>query len=109
MLEEFSGAASVGNFVASQFRPTHNGADNVVEIMSDAASEFANGLKLLKLADAQLGAFLLGAILRLPKLALDCRYQARKVALHDVILRANAQRIHGDVFANGSGEKDEGH
>ena len=41
------------------------------------------------------------------QLALDCRYQARVVAFHHVIVGARAHRFHRDVFADVAGIDDE--
>src|SRR5690348_1632091 len=74
--------------------------------MGDAPGQLANGFEFFKLANASFCTLLLGAILRFSQLTLDRGNQAREIALHYVVLRADAHSLHGYVFANRSGKKD---
>ena len=48
-----------------------------------------------------------GALARFAQLALDGRDQPRRVALHDVVVRAGLHRLHRHFLADGAGEDDE--
>jgi len=92
----------------THLRPTEDGAENVIEIVGDAAGEPADRLEFLQLQNLMFQAFAHAALGGFANFPLDGREKTLEVAFHQVVLRALAESGHGSGFVHAAGDKDEG-
>jgi hypothetical protein len=86
---------------------THDGRENVIEVMGHAGSQPAHGVHFLgvpelflALLQGSLGFFAGDAGLRFPQFAFNGRTEAGQLALHDVIMRSRLHRRHGRLLTD---------
>ena len=86
---------------------THNGGQNIVEVMGHTGGEPAHGLDfldltqlLLALAQSRFCRFACHTRLGLAQLTFNRGREPRQVALHDVVMRTSLHRRHGCFLAD---------
>ncbi len=89
---------SSAHLLQQQIGVDHDDAEQIVEVVGDAAGELAHRLDPLAAAELMLDAAPFGAALGLAQLPLDCRQQARQPVLGHEIVRAGAHRGDRDLL-----------
>src|SRR5690348_2970435 len=103
--EVFLAAARRGRISRAEFGPAHDCADYIIEIVRNAAGEFADDFEFFQLAHALFDAAPFAAIFGFAKLAVHSGNQTGEIVFYDVVLRADAHGVHGHVFADRAGDE----
>jgi hypothetical protein len=91
----------------AHFRPAKDGAEEVVEVVRDAAGEATDGFKFLQLKDLMFEFLAFAALLGFAHFALDSGEETLEMAFDEVVLRAIAETQDGGGFVEGAGDEDE--
>lgn len=102
LTEGFGGRATDGNRFGAQLGPAEDRAEDIVEVVSDAAGELAERFEPLELTHAQLEELMLATQTSFVQFPLDGGDQAREVVLHDVVAGADFHGAHCCFLAEGA-------